>query len=126
MFASTHNLPFEMAHWNPLRAMGSEFWKGFKNKYGDIFKDVNAFRVGTCHGNYTWDKKSYIIITIINEQPGNVHLQDVFDWFENSCKRDGKSLKVAEIWNEGFKKHLIEKRGFSDIGNDWADKKIKP
>ena len=125
MFASTHNLPFEMAQWNPL-SEHSTFWGNALHKLcPTIFDNVNAFRVGTCHGNYTWDKKSYIIITIINEQKGNGHLQDVFDWFENSCKRDGKTLKVAEIWNENFKKHLIEKRGFTDIGSDWAEKIIK-
>jgi hypothetical protein len=91
-FKSTNNLPFEMATY--------------------ITPDFTAFRVGTCHGLFGFDGKSYAILAVQNENQGNGHLNDVFEWFENSCKRDKKNLMVLELWNDDFKKHLINKRGF--------------
>jgi hypothetical protein len=97
-FKSTNNLPFEIAQWHD---------------------DYMRFRVGTCHGAWRTDKEgqSYQVLAIGNESPGNGHLQDVFDWFERSCKREGYSLVILEVWNEKFKQHLIEKRGFTEIPN---------
>lgn len=95
LFESTHKLDFEIADW----------W----------YPGIILFRIGTCHGQWSSDDESYNIISVINEKPGNGHLQDVFDWFENSCKRDDKSLKVLEIMNPRFFTHLIEKRGFVKI-----------
>lgn len=63
-------------------------------------------------------KTPIVFISVINSQPGNGHLDDVFQWFESSCKRDKKALIVMELMNERFKKHLLEKRGFSDMGKD--------
>lgn len=97
-FKSTHNLPFEVAQY--------------------IMPDVLAYRVGTCTGIYSWDAKNYIIIGITNHEQNNGHLDDVFEWFENSCKRDKKNLMVAEIMNRRFMKHLIEKRGFTVLDED--------
>jgi len=77
-----------------------------------------CFKVGTCHGMYCVTEKTYDIIAIENDEKGNGHLQDVFEWFENSCKRDKKDLRVLEFMNEGFKKHLIEKRGFMPQGRN--------
>ena len=90
---TTHNLDFESCVWdiNPL---------------------YNLFRIGTCEGQWFALDKAYCIIAIINKQPGNGHLDDVFEWFEHSCKRDGKALMVLEFFNDRFKKHCIEKRGF--------------
>jgi hypothetical protein len=87
--------------------------------------DVTRFIVGTCSGIYSCEGSKYVIIGIANRQPGNGHLQDVFDWFENSCKRDKKDLMVAELMNERFKKHLIEKRGFKLINDNYAVKYLK-
>jgi hypothetical protein len=53
----------------------------------------------------------------MNDRPGNGHLEDMFEWFEHSCKRDNKALVIAEFFNERFKKHCIEKRGFTEIPN---------
>lgn len=70
------------------------------------------FKVGTCHGLWRSTSDSYDILAIVNDEPGNGHLEDVFQYFEHSCRRDGKCLKIIEIWNERFKRHLITKRGF--------------
>ena len=101
-FKSTHNLDFEVADW-----------------YDPTFQ---RFRVGTCEGLWGDDGKSYIIVDITNNSPGNGHLNDVFEIFENSCKRDGKSLKVVEIMNAGFMQHLINKRDFKKIPGDNVEK----
>lgn len=98
-FKTTHNLEFEAAPWreHPL---------------------IILFRVGTCHGQWFSTDDAYCIISIMNETPGNGHLEDVFEWFVNSCKRDKKALIVMELMNNRFKEHLIKKRGFHDMGND--------
>lgn len=76
------------------------------------------FQIGTCHGLWKCKNRQYQILAIDNDEPGNGHLDDVFEWFENSCKRDGYNLVIQELWNLGFKKHLIEKRGFKPLGKD--------
>jgi hypothetical protein len=94
-FKSTHDLPFETAsHFEPM----------FVN-----------YRVGTCTGIYYSTEQAYVILAISNSEISNGHLQDVFDWFENSCKRDKKALGFDEIINERFMHHLIEKRGFKQV-----------
>lgn len=84
--------------------------------YGD---DHKLFRIGTCDGQWYSLKDSYCILSVINSTPGNGHLDDVFEWFEFSCKRDAKNLIVLECMNERFAMHLIEDRGFVplDDGN---------
>jgi len=94
-FTSTHNLTFEVAPW--------EF---------DIGDRFERFRIGTCGGLWRCKDNEYQILAIDNKEKGNGHLEDVFDWFINSCKRDKKSLVILELWNRRFKKHLMEKRGF--------------
>lgn len=84
-----------------------------------------AFRVGTCDGLYTVTRDSYDIIAIRNSIKGNGHFEDVLQWFENSCRRDGKSLRFLECWNKAFKMHLVIKRGFSLQGKDNVIKKVK-
>lgn len=104
-FKSTHNLLFETAPF--------------------YTPDTTRFRVGTCTGIFSFDGGNYIIIGIGNDKQGNGHLQDVFDWFENSCKRDKKNLMVVEIMNKNFMKHLIDKRGFKAINNNNVVKSYK-
>lgn len=93
----------------------------------DLDKGIvwNDFLVGTVHGKWTSTKEFYIILVIINEVPGNGHLNDVFQWFENSCKRDKKALVIKEFFNPQFKKHCLEKRGFKPLGNNDAIKTFK-
>lgn len=82
------------------------------------------FKVGTCHGLYGVNDKEYELIAIMNDQQGNGHLDDVFEWFENSCKRDKKALKVCEIWNERFFNHLVTKRGFIELNPMYVIKRF--
>ncbi len=98
-FKSTHNLSFEMADW----------------EYSHAYK---RFRIGTCEGLWCCENGSYCILAIDNKSPGNGHFEDVLEWFINSCKRDKKTLKILEVINQKFKTHLINKRGFRDIGKD--------
>ncbi len=103
---TTHALDFEAAPW----------------EYDPI--QFTRFRIGTCEGIWAVTDDSYDIVTVVNNQPGNAHLQDVFEWFEYACRRDGKSLRVLELLNDQFKAHLINKRGFTDIGNNNLEKRM--
>lgn len=108
MFKSTHNLTFETAPWHD--------------------PSFQLFRIGSVEGLWGVDAKSYIIVAVTNSKPGNGHFEDVLEIFENSCKRDGKTLKVVEIMNTNFMFHLINKRGFTKVfGNNcekYFDKKV--
>ena len=106
-FKSTNNLQFEQRPW--FRDPGQD-----------------EFRIGTCEGLYFSTPDAYCILVVTNNEKGNGHLQDVFDWFENSCKRDGKNLMILDFFNEKFKTHCINKRGFSPVpGTDHLIKKFK-
>lgn len=76
-----------------------------------------CFKVGTCHGLYIITKTAVEIIAITNEQKGNGHLNDVFEWFEYSCKTSKRNLRIVELMNKQFEKHLITKRGFQKQGD---------
>jgi hypothetical protein len=100
-FKSTHSLPFEVANW-PLALD--------KNDY-------KVFRIGTCGGLWKANPTNYEILAVDNKKKHNGHLQDVFDWFENSCKRDKKNLYISEFFNLRFKEYLIRERGFKEFEN---------
>ena len=92
---TTHNLPFEVA----------------ESPYA-IFDNHMMYRIGTCTGQWQSIKDCYVIISVINDCPGNGHFEDVLEWFEFSCKRDNKNLLVVECMNGNFYLHLLSKRGF--------------
>jgi hypothetical protein len=96
-FKTTHNLLFEVAPWE-LNI--------------DDEKPFLRFKVGTCYGLYRSTPDSYDILSVNNTEIGNGHFEDVMEWFENSCKRDNRNLKVLETWNPLLREHLITKRGF--------------
>lgn len=102
-FQSEHNLAFEVAPY-PYNIDNQTQWM--------------CFRVGTCEGLWGSTKESYDILAIVNYQHGNGHFNDVLQWFQQSCCRDKKTLRILEVWNSKFKNHLITKRQFKDIGND--------
>lgn len=104
---TTHCLPFEIAPWE-YNIQGAPHF--------------DRFRVGTCTGLCGNTKDSYDILAIENSSQGNGHLQDVFEWFEHSCRRDKRKLRVLEVWNKKFKKHLLKKRGFVGCGGDNVEK----
>lgn len=102
-FKSKHNLIFEAAPYQH-----------------NVDKKNNwmQFRVGTCEGLWCSTDKTYDILAIINKEKGSGHFIDVLQWFEQSCKRDKKSLRILEVWNYNFKKHLINKHKFKAIGKE--------
>ena len=90
---------------------------GFYSKPWWLNPEWQEFLIGTCVGQWRSTDQSYEILSIINSTPGNGHVKDVFEWFESSCVRDGKSLRVLEIWNEKFKARLV-RDGFVPDGGD--------
>lgn len=98
LFKSSHDLQFESRAW----VRDPRF---------------QEFRIGTCHGQWLVDSskghKAYVILSVINESPGNGHFDDVLEWFEQSAKRDNYALEFWEIMNENLFKHLCLKRGFA-------------
>lgn len=95
---TTHRLAFEIATW----------WR--TNEY-------LLFRVGTCEGAWRSTSTTYDILSIDNEHSGNGHFTDVMEWFEHCCRRDGKQLRFLEVLNDRLRRHLIEKRGFTAVGD---------
>lgn len=87
--------------------------------------DMTAFKVGTCEGLYQTTQSSYQIVAVTNDEKGNGHLGDVFEWFDNSCKRDKKDLEVVAIMNPRFMVHLMNRRGFIRNGPDSVIKKLE-
>lgn len=85
-------------------------------------KEWTLFRVGTCEGMWRATENSYDILAITNNVKGNGHFNDVLEWFENSCKRDCKSLRVLEIWNKSLYSHLTREKGFKYIDHENVEK----
>ena len=106
-----HKLLFESAEWESLLA---------KTIIGTFFnrEGWKIFRVGTVGGQWRSTQTAYEILSFFNEKPGNGHLNDVFEWFEYSCKRDKKDFIIREFWNDNFKQHCIKKRGFKLYNED--------
>ena len=99
-----HNLDFEVAR-SPYKAHG--------------FEDGHMmFRVGTCEGQWGSTDDSFYIMSVANDCQGNGHLDDVFEWFEYSCKQHNKNLLVLECMNKAFYEHLLSKRGFAPLDKE--------
>ena len=103
-----------------------------KNNFGFISGDFEnyleyevwkTYNVGTVKGLWNVDNDNYIILSFINSEAGNGHLEHVFEWFESFCIRDNKNLLIIRILNENFRTHLIKKRGF--VPNGTANQLIK-
>jgi len=76
---------------------------------------IEEFKIGTCNGQWQYGITGLEIISIINNVPGNGHLEDVFQWFEYAAARDKKPLIIREFFNDRFKTHSISKRLFRPI-----------
>lgn len=76
-----------------------------------------VFKVGECHGQWRSTLPAYEILSVVNEKPGNGDFAHTLDWFYESCKRDGKSLIIREVWNKQLAKHLV-KQGFTYAQGD--------
>lgn len=110
MFQSEHKLDFEVAAC-PFNIDPNIDWK--------------MFRIGTCDGMWCSTATTYDILAISNNEKGNGHFNDVLQWFEHSCRRDKRDLRILEVWNENFKSHLINKLQFTDLGGGNVIKKFK-
>lgn len=105
---TSHNLDFESREWKPNDPVSRSFALLNPN-------NIQEFRVGTCYGQWFYNSKvgaCLCILSIINDSPGNGHLNDVFEWFQYSAKKYKQPLMILELMNERFKRHCIEKRGF--------------
>lgn len=98
-FQSTHKLDFLACPW-------------------PVDPEWTKFKIGTCEGAYIATEESYAILAIVNNNPGNGHFSDVLEWFENSCRRDGRNLIFLEMMNERLATHLVSKRGFVKAGDN--------
>lgn len=73
------------------------------------------FKVGTITGKYRFMNDAIEISRIDNENPGNGHLDDMFEHFEHAVKDTPRVLRILNITNERFEQHLIGKRDFRTI-----------
>lgn len=116
---TTHKLYFCVCEWSPvidIDMLCSMLGIPEDKPYPDI--DWVMFQVGTCNGQWRATPDAYEILSIINEDPGNGHLIDVLEWFEFACKLSKKPLRFLAFENLRFKQHLMEKRGFTEKGED--------
>ena len=98
----------------------SEEIRKFLNSITELDKKtmVQLFRVGSVNGVWYHTDNEYRILFISNSKKGNGNFDAALEWFETSCKRDGKTLVFEEILSQKFAKHLIEKRGFEKRNKD--------
>ena len=98
--------PFETTQ-EPLNVARYGAWLGFK--------------VGTCHGLWRPTNDAYEILAIKNDEKGNGHFQITMQYFEESAKRDGKCVRMREVFNIRLAKNLL-KHGYnctSFFGSVW-------
>lgn len=86
--------------------------------------NIQMFKIGSCEGLWYCHEETYVILSVINDEPGNGHFDDVFEWFEFSAKRDGYRLMVQHIMNSRFYHHLTSKRGFVPHGKECVIKQF--
>jgi len=114
-----HKLDFEMCLWR-LSDLSKQLVDSLNLKDDNKYPDIPwlLYRVGTCEGQYRMTPEAYEILSVINKEPGNGHLTDLLEWFEYACKRTKLPLRILSFTNEGFKNHLINKKGFHPIGEN--------
>ena len=83
------------------------------------------FNIGTCIGTFGEQEHYIEIFGISNKNKGNGHLNDVLEYFEYICVKKNKNLYITHFENQGFKNHLINKRGFAGQGNSVIKNFIK-
>ena len=96
----------------------------FKSKNGLKFKTAShiiggapsgleKFKVGSVHGLWRQGETVIEIWAIINDEPGNGHMDDAIEWFVEIARLSGVILRVVEISSVTFRNQLIDKWGFS-------------
>jgi hypothetical protein len=97
----------------------SRYWDSPFNQDG-----WQEFRVGSCRGQWRSTPDSYELNGIKNNTPGNGHFREVMLWFEASCKRDKKYLRIRNVWNKELAGKLV-RRGFTyAAGDDMVKRKF--
>lgn len=111
-----HSLPFEQAPWNRQEII-DRLCEELNILDDDPYSDVPwmLYRVGTVEGQFRVTDDSYEILSIINNAPGNGHLTDLLQWFYYACIRSQMPLRILSFYNQDFKQHLIDKKGFTEI-----------
>lgn len=112
----TYRPPFEVSKWTPF---GSHALAAQINRDG-----WELFRVGSCRGQWRSTPEAFEILSIVNDKPGNGDFDHALAWFEESCHRFGRGLRVREIWNKRLLAHLVTKRGFQLEGEEDAIKRF--
>lgn len=120
---TTHNLDFLVAPWK-LPKWARLLVRLKLIREDDSYPDIKwwLFRIGTCEGQWRATPEAFEILSIVNMQKGNGHLDDVFEWFEFSCKRNKLPLRILRFHNERFKQYLISQRGFKAINDQDLEK----
>lgn len=118
---TAHRLDFYHALWEPSE-ISQMLLDSLPND--DEWPDIPwaVFKVGTCQGQYRKTPEAYEILSIINDCPGNGHLEDLFQWFEYACRRSRLPLRMLRFTNDRFMQHLIEKHGFRMISDEDLEK----
>lgn len=57
------------------------------------------FRVGTCEGLWRATKDAYEVLAVVNREKGNGHFKMTMEYFERSCIRDRRKLRLCEVFN---------------------------
>lgn len=81
-----------------------------------FMEDAKIFQVGTVHGLLMLEGNAVQIIAIINERPGNGNFKHAMSMIEKMANKQNKSTQVVAIVNEGLRKHLVTKCGYTDHG----------
>ena len=119
---TTHDLDFEKAEYKSFldTEEGKQLCVELNIKDNEKFPKIKfiAFKVGTCGGLYRLTPESCEILAVENHKPNNGHFTDVLEWFEWACKKMKLPLRIIAFTNEGFKQHLLTKRGFHPFGDD--------
>lgn len=77
------------------------------------------FRVGTCKGLWRATEDAFEILAVKNGNKGNGHFKDTMWWFEQSCRRENKKLRLREVWNVWLYLRSIKKYGYKRMKGTW-------
>lgn len=74
---------------------------------------MEKFEIGTVHGLWVQSRMSIDIFACINDEPGNGHMDDVFEWFFEIAKEGALAVRIVNVSAVKFRNDLIEKWGFT-------------
>lgn len=92
-FRSTHGLKF----------------KTMPHIIAGAFTGAERFEIGTVHGIWNVSTFSVDVFACINDEPGNGHMDDVFEWFFSIATERGLPVRVTNVSSEDFRQQLIDK-----------------